>query len=742
MTGEIRTPIDSKSRKALHRPTRLTLLGLGAGVALSGCVGLPDRPGERATGPWVRVPDAVDARSMAQLQAPDARSEGVGTALAPVGPSPNVRVAIYEPNGVPANAVNAAGGAVSDEAALFSLTLAEASVAEAAAAILGDTLGLAYVIDPRVQGRITLSAPQPLSRSSMIGLFETALRANGAALLLEGNTARVLPTTEAFGSSSVDLDGRSAGLGATLVSLQHVSADLVRQLLDGTVGRPGSLRADPARNLIIISGSSGERRAILASVQALDVAGFANRSLALLPLERADASLVAQEVLVALNAKAGSARESLLRIEPLPRINSLLISAASADLLEQARDWVSRLDQSASSAAFLRSYRVNYANVASLVSTLQNLFDLGAGGAGGIAPGLTPQVSGSLPVTSSGSGSSAATGSASAIGPGLRLAADAATNSLLVMADDAGHRLMRSALAEIDRAPSQVFVDATIAEVTLNDRLRFGVQFFFESAGIDGLGRSGRGGFGTGPGFDANGSFPGFNFLLENGADARVALEALSVVTDVKVMSMPTVMVLENQPASLRVGDQVPVVTRQATSIQDPDAPLVNSVEFKDTGVFLSVTPRVASTGLITLEVVQEVSNVSASANTGELTPTISKREVKSTVASPSGQTVVLGGLIDDNRTISRTGVPLLSDIPLIGQLFSVSENRTERTELLVFLTARVVGDAEASTAISQEMISRMQSLAVQSASSDARGDGNPTGAFVAAPTSSGLTLR
>jgi general secretion pathway protein D len=588
------------------------------------------------------------------------------------------------------------------EPALYSLSFAEATLAEATGAVLGDALGLAYVIDPRVSGRITLQTPQPLGQTALLGLFETALKANGAALIVEGTTARVVPVTEALGLT-LDAGRGQPGMGATLLPLQHVAAETVRQLLDGFATRPGTVRADPPRNLVILTGTAGERRSAAAAVAALDVPGLAQRALALVPLGQAEAADVAKELVLALNAQPGGPREQLVKVEALPRLNALLVAAVSADLLAEAQRWIGTLDQGQTSQAVLRSYRVDYAAAPQVVQLLQTLFGLGAGtGAGGVAPGLTPSTSGEAAPAVAGAGPRQT----------LRLAADEATNSVVVVADAAGHRLVVNALRELDRAPAQVLVDATIAEVTLNDRLRFGVQFFFESAGIDGLGQSGRGGFGLGPGFDANGSFPGFNFLMENGTDARVALEALSAVTDVEVVSMPTVMVLENQEASLRVGDQVPVVTRQATSVQDPNAPLVNSVEFKDTGVFLSVTPRVASTNLITLQVTQEVSNVSASANTGDLTPTISRREITSTVAAPSGQTLVLGGLIGDERTVSRTGVPVLSDLPLIGQLFGVSENRAERTELLVFITARVLPDPDANAAVTRELIERAGRLA------------------------------
>jgi general secretion pathway protein D len=169
--------------------------------------------------------------------------------------------------------------------------------------------------------------------------------------------------------------------------------------------------------------------------------------------------------------------------------------------------------------------------------------------------------------------------------------------------------------------------------------------------------------------------------------------------------------VQDNRTALLKVGDQVPVTVQQAVSIEDPDAPLVNSIQYVDTGVILRVTPRINSGGLVTCDVEQEVSSVSTDSLTGVLTPTISIRKIRSTVSVQSGQTVALGGLISERRNDNSSGLPGLSRAPVIGGLFGTKDQGLTRTELIVFITPRVIGSAEDARDVTKELRSRLWSL-------------------------------
>jgi general secretion pathway protein D len=291
--------------------------------------------------------------------------------------------------------------------------------------------------------------------------------------------------------------------------------------------------------------------------------------------------------------------------------------------------------------------------------------------------------------------------------PETRIIADDSTNSLVIRALPADYRKIRDAIERLDTLPLQVLIEATVAEVTLTNDLRYGVEWFFRSGDFEAT-------FSQLPtNAPVVGTFPGFSALFSN-ADVRVVLSALEQVSDVNVISSPQLLVLDNQTARLQVGDQVPITVQQATPITGDVNTIVNSIELRDTGVILTVTPRVNAGGLVILEIQQEVSNVvrAETVTQSELaTPTISQRLVSSTVAVQSGQTIALGGLITDNRNRSRSGVPILSSIPIIGVLFSTRNNANARTELLVLLTPRVIDSAARAQAVTDELRRRLTGI-------------------------------
>ena len=264
--------------------------------------------------------------------------------------------------------------------------------------------------------------------------------------------------------------------------------------------------------------------------------------------------------------------------------------------------------------------------------------------------------------------------------------------------------MIEAALIKLDVVPLQVLIEVTIAEVTLTDDLEYGLQWFF---------RSGNSQFNLNETLPvrAFGDFAGFSYLFST-SDARVTLNAIASITDLKIISSPSLMVLDNQTAEIQVGDQVPVATQQAISVIDSDAPIVNSIEYFDTGVILRVTPRVNAGGLVIMEIEQEVSDVVPTVTSGIDSPTINQRRIKTTVAVQSGETVALGGLIRDDRASSNSGIPLLRDIPVLGKLFSTTTEAAARTELIVLITPRVVRSQLEARQVTEELRRRIRAVA------------------------------
>ncbi len=292
--------------------------------------------------------------------------------------------------------------------------------------------------------------------------------------------------------------------------------------------------------------------------------------------------------------------------------------------------------------------------------------------------------------------------------PPIRVVADEKNNALVVFARPRDYRMIEGIIRKLDIVPLQVLIEATIAEVTLNDTLQYGLAFFL---------KSGRNRFefttatsGSLAQADITGVFPGFNYVLNAGTSQEI-ISLLSTISNVNVISSPQLLVLDHQTAALQVGNQVPIVTQQAVSVITSGAPIVNSVQYRNTGVVLQVTPRVNSSGQITLDIDQEVSDVSTTTTSTIDSPTINDRHFVSSVMVQDGQTIALGGLISENHNDAKSGIPVLSEIPLIGALFRQTSRTVKRTELLVLLAPKVVRNPKEAHDLTEELRDRMRSV-------------------------------
>ncbi|MGB6100894.1 MAG: secretin N-terminal domain-containing protein, partial [Comamonas sp.] len=290
---------------------------------------------------------------------------------------------------------------------------------------------------------------------------------------------------------------------------------------------------------------------------------------------------------------------------------------------------------------------------------------------------------------------------------GIRVMADEQNNSILVWSTGTEFEKIESTLKRLDLPPTQVLIEASIIEVTLNDDLKYGLQWAFTDSHRRG---AGAGLIGSIPGASSG----GFSYTLKDSlGNMRVTLNALAAKSLIKVISSPSLMVLDNQTATIAVGTQQPIRTGETNYLNNTNpagTPITTNYQYKDTGVQLQVQPSVNSGDLVTMDIAQSVTDVGdEDAITGQRT--FLQRQISSRVAVRSGEAIVLGGLIKDNSATGRSGVPLLSDIPIIGSLFGATTTNSGRTELLVVITPKVVRTDPEIRAISQELRDRLRGL-------------------------------
>lgn len=616
------------------------------------------------------------------------------------------------------------------------VNLDNADISAAARSVLGEVLGISYTLDERATGRVSIVTSGPTPAEDILRMFENSLRASGIVMVREGDRLRIMPATEALGVAELDQNVHiSPGYGVTVLPLRHVSANTVLPLLENFVARTGMVREDPGRNALIFQGTAQERAAAIDAAKSFDQDWLKDQSVGIFPVQNSSASAMMPELSRVLDLGQGGRGNNTLRVQPVERTNSLLVVAKSRVLLQRAATWIARLDRVDAMASNLRVYQVQHVDARRLASMVNAIFaDQGSSqsdpeaqfppdavSAPQQASGVSdPDAAGgsNLAQRMGGNGNSFGTQEPAAEGgairggnnvasattqsaDGVRITANPDNNTLLIFARPDRHRMIEQAIAALDRPSAQVAIEATIAEVVLTNELTYGVQYFLKgkSASV-GL-------FQSATNAAIGHVLPGFNLLIGPETDPRVVLDALRDVTEVKVLSSPSVVVMDNKPATLQVGDEIPIVTRTAQSVTDPDAPVVNNVEFRETGVILNVLPRITASGTINLKIEQEISAVLGGSDT--LTPTISQRKVDSTVSVASGQTVLLGGLISDKQEKGRNGIPILGDIPVIGDAFRRSKNGARRTELIVMIRAQVIRDTYDAQAVAEQMRAQLR---------------------------------
>ena len=619
------------------------------------------------------------------------QTQAVETTSNQTVPQQTKLVEVYPPRGK--SVVAGERRAIASSRGDITLNFENADVRIVIETVLDDLLGVNYVIDPDIRGNITIRTARPINRAALLPTLQVILAANGATLLRVGSIFRVARIQVAATAAPLLGDSSAAGYGLSVLPLGFVAAPEMQKILQPILPPDSIVLADEVRNLLIIRGTAEERQTAAETVGVFDVDHLAGTAVLLESLERVDVATVIAELENIFGSTKGGPLSGVVRFIPIERLNAVLVLTQQPRYLDEARNWIARLDRSQNlTGRQLFVYYVQNGKAADLAKTLSSVFtgsERPVVASVSVAAASTASTAGTAQPASPAAVAASPAAASALRGAGVRIIADEVNNALLILADRAEYGQIQSALAKLDIVPLQVLIEATILEVTLTDVLRFGVQYFFNSGGLD-LADGGKTILSTATA-PIQSLLPGFSFTLTNGASPKFIIDTLSQVTEVNVLSSPSVLVLDNQSARLQVGDQVPVTSQAQQSALTGGASLVNTIEYRDTGVTLDVRPRVNASGLVTLEISQEISSVIATTTSTINSPTIQQRLISSTVAINNQETVVLGGLIRADNTEDKAGIPFLNDLPLIGSLFGSQSSTINRTELLVILTPRVV---------------------------------------------------
>ncbi|HEX3365608.1 type II secretion system secretin GspD [Phenylobacterium sp.] len=552
--------------------------------------------------------------------------------------------------------------------------------------ILGQ-LGVAYTIDPTVSGRVSFRIDQRLNREQLLASLEAVLAANNVAMVHNGDALLITPQAKAKSAAEIHIGAqgiRGVGYEVVAVPLGYAQPSEVARAMEAVAAADSVLYSNDKLGLLLLGGSGAQLRAALDTVKVFDQSAFQNARIRWFELSQAQATTVAQE----LERIAQGAGLTGVNVVALRRLNGVIVFGKSSDALDELSKWVKRLDvpdKAVSSTLWV--YRPRFTAADALARTLSGL--LGTSGAQSTATAASPTTasqgatatsSASLPPISDSGGGRGSSGDED-----VRIGVDRETNTLLFFAAPTRWVSIQRILNEIDRPQRQILIEASIVEVTLGKQFQFGLDWSVLSKNlqVSSVNNS------TGT---VQASFPGLSVTYISG-DIKAALSALGSQTEIEVVSAPKIIALDNHTAHLQVGDQVPVVTQSAVSTATSTAPLVSTVDYRNTGVILNVTPRIAGEDRLVLDVSQEVSTVAKTDSSTINSPTIQQRRFETSLILEDGKAVALGGLISSNRSNNNSGVPYLKDVPFLGALFRSTSHDTSRSELVVLLTARIIKD-------------------------------------------------
>ena len=613
-----------------------------------------------------------------------------------------------------------------------SLNFEQAPLSEVMHAIMGDILQLDYVVDRPVQGQVTLRTRTPIPRGELLEVLESLLKANNA-LLIKGSDGRYLVTGSQGSRLSPEISNPAssdAGFSTIIVPLRYISATNMAEILQPVAEERSFVLVDNRRNILMLAGTRDQLDGWLDIVTTFDVDQLQGMSVGMFPLENSNVEDAAEALSAMLDS---GGQEDLVRVVPVKRLNSLLIVTPRSHYLDTLGVWIERLDsvpdskfekrifvypvQNTSARRISELLNGLYADELGVVTTMES----GADGGGGVAPGMSGvSIGGGSSGISAGSndderdmgGKIMSFGAMSdSRGPSMmedvRVVADDDNNALMIYSTGKQFDMIKTALEQLDTVATQVIIEASILEVSLNDSLEYGLEWTFSNGlNSDNEGTGILSAVG-GPLSAANGA--GFSYTVANAAgNIKAVLNALAKESLLNVISTPSVMVLDNNTAFIHVGDQVPIISEQSTGLNVDDR-ITQSVTYKDTGVQLEVTPSVNAGGLVTMDIQQSVTDVGPQVEGQQ--PTFLERSIMSRVSVRSGQSVVLGGLIRENASNAESGIPFLQDLPWVGSLFGSTKKGNRRTELLVIITPRALVSENDLREVSEEMRAQIRHM-------------------------------
>ena len=580
--------------------------------------------------------------------------------------------------------------------------------------IIGETLGINYVVDPRIQGTVNINTAGNLQRSDLLPILETILRINGATILQNGNFYEIVPASAALRQAlPVQDDAQPLRVDdqfvIQVVRMKFVSASEMSQLLSPYLSEGANIVVHEAGNILLVSERRGNLLKLLEIVDVFDTNVFAGERVRLFPVENSLAADLVQDLVTVFAGYALSENRGGIRFVAIERMNSVLVISPNMAVFDEVQKWLDRLDQPLQTSGVRNFvYRVRNGKAIEIQRVLSQLYGTEVQLSGIYqtptgAVGAMPPPAGQTPAQA---GAGAEVGTAFLPTGNVKIISDETNNALVIQATPQEYAIIEDTIEQLDILPRQVLIDAQIYEVVLDDSLAFGLSASLQNRGTLQPAQTTASFIGNPPSL----AVQTFTFI-GRARELFMFLHASENRSRVRTLSAPSVLVSDNQTAQFTVGADIPVpVSSSASGVQAPGGGTLfaQTIQRRETGVIMQVTPLINDSGNVTLEISQEVSQAGA---LGPLGPVIGQSAVTSTVVIRDGQTIVLGGFIRESNDLVRNRIPLLGRIPVLGGLFGSTSTTKNRTELVILITPHVIRNFEEADHATEELRDKLREI-------------------------------
>jgi general secretion pathway protein D len=591
--------------------------------------------------------------------------------------------------------------------------------------VISNLLRLNYIIDPAVKGVVTVTTVGDISNADLMQIMQTLLRINGATAIQTGNIWQIVPLKSAHQiPTSIERPGEKPlsaddQLVTEIIPMEFVSAADMTKILKEFLSDAGSIVSHDRGNILIITDANRNMARLFDLIRTFDSDALENQRLQLFPVKNNSARALCEDLKTIFAAYAMSEKESAIRFVPIERLNSILVVAPNPASFDIVGQWITKLDEP-SQISGVRNYvyHLQYAKSADIRRLLSELYgSVITTGTPGQRPDQLPGSATSAPNTA---GLSTSTLLSQSSRPeqvkqqnevygfqgSIKIVNDDTNNMLIIQATPQDYAYLEQTLKQIDILPRQVLIEAQIFRVDLANGFSLGVEYFLQQRGTAPNGKTPLASF-------AGGVLSGSAVITSAGARELFAtITASENRSRTKTLSSPSILATDNQEARIQVGVSIPTLSSSGFQPGASNNAIFNTVQNVDTGVILSVTPHVSASGLVGMKITQEVSSpVPPPAGVSNISPSINRSSATTSFVVKDGETVAIAGLISEDKELTRTRIPILGDIPILGAAFGSTTYTNKRSELIIFITPHVITTLDQQQVVSDALRKEMKNL-------------------------------